>query len=112
MKITSFFLVAILSLFSFSVFAETVNLNKANAAALQHYLNGVGEVKSKSIVKYRDQHEKFKSIEEIKEVKGIGDAIYKKIESSLSLTKGVVSAPAKIIKKVKVEKDMKQVKTK
>ena len=101
MKISSFFLAVTLSLASFSAFAETVNLNKADAATFKHYLAGVGEVKSKNIVKYRKAHKKFKSVEEIKEVKGIGDIIYNKIKSSLSLTKGVVSAPVKITKKVK-----------
>lgn len=104
MKITSFFLAAVLSLASFSVFAETVNLNKANAATLQHYLSGVGEKKSKEIVKYRNEHNKFKKIEEIKEVKGIGEAIFNKIKSSLSLTKGVVSVPVAKIKKSSVKK--------
>ena len=94
-------LAATLSLASFSAFAETVNLNKADAAAFQHYLVGVGEVKSKNIVKYRKAHTKFKSVEEIKEVKGIGEAIYNKIKSSLSLSKGVTSAPVKMKKEVK-----------
>ncbi len=99
MKITSLILAATLSLASFSTSAETVNLNKANAAALQHYLSGVGEVKSKNIIKYRQEHKKFKKIEEIKEVKGIGNVIYNKIKSSLSLTKGVTTAPKKVSKK-------------
>jgi len=100
MKLSSFFLAATLSLASFSTSAETINLNKADAAAFQHYLSGVGEVKSKNIVKYRTEHKKFKSVAEIKDVKGIGEAIYNKIKSSLSLTKGVTSAPVKA-KKVK-----------
>lgn len=104
MKISSFFLAATLSLASFSAFAETVNLNKADAAAFQHYLVGVGEVKSKNIVNYRKTHKKFKSVAEIKEVNGIGEAIYKKIKSSLSLTKGVTSAPVKATKKIKSNK--------
>ncbi len=111
MKIKSLFFVAILSLASFSVSAETVNLNKADAAAFQYYLNGVGEVKSNDIVQYRKEHEKFKSVEEIKEVKGIGEVIYNKIKSSLSLTKGVVSAPAESPKKVTTNKNSTSKKT-
>jgi competence protein ComEA len=104
MKIKSLFLATLLSVASFSVSAETVNLNKADAAALDYYLSGVGEVRSKEIVKYRDEHKKFKSIEEVKDVKGIGEVIYNKIKSSLSLTSGVVSAPAKAIKKESTNK--------
>ena len=58
------------------------------------------KLKLKNIIKYRKEHNKFKSVEEIKEVKGIGEKIYKKIKSSLFLTKGVTSAPVKT-KKVK-----------
>ena len=112
MKITSLFFVTILSLASFSVSAETVNLNKADAAALEYYLTGVGEVRSKEIVQYRNEHKKFKSIEEVKEVKGIGEVIYNKIKSSLSLTSGVVSAPAKAIKKESTNKSDASKKTK
>lgn len=104
MKISTFFLAATLSLTPFSAFAETVNINKADAATFQHYLAGVGEVKSKNIVSYRKAHTKFNSIEEIKEVKGIGEIIFNKIKSSLSLTKGATSAPVRATKKVKTNK--------
>lgn len=107
MKIKSFFFAVILSLVSFSVSAEVVNINKANASAFQHYLKGVGEVKAKNIVEYRKQHKKFKKIEEIKEVKGIGEVLFKKIKSKLSLTKGVTSAPVKVKKQVESKKKTK-----
>ena len=107
MKIKTLFFTALLSLASFSVSAETVNLNKADAAALDYYLSGVGEVRSKEIVKYRDEHKQFKSIEKVKDVKGIGEVIYNKIKSSLSLTSGVVSVPAKAIEKKSTKKNTK-----
>ena len=109
MKFKSLFFAVILSFITFSASAEVVNLNKANASALQHYLKGVGEKKALNIVKYREQHKKFKKIEEIMEVKGIGEKLYKKIKSNLSLTKGVVSAhdKAKIKVKTKVKKKVK-----
>jgi len=107
MKLKSLFFAVILSFITFSASAEVVNLNKANASALQHYLKGIGEKKAPNIVKYRKQHKKFKKIEEIKEVKGIGEELYKKIKSSLSLTKGVVKAPEKAKKKVKSKKKTK-----
>lgn len=102
MKLKSLLFAVILSIISFSASAEIVNLNKANASALQHYLNGIGEKKAKNIVKYRQEHKKFKKIEEVMEVKGIGEVIYKKIKSSLSLTKGVTVVSHK--KKTKVKK--------
>ena len=101
MKLKSLFFAVILSLISFSASAEIVNLNKANSSALQYYLKGIGEKKANNIVEYRQQHKKFKSIEEIQEVKGIGEVIYSKIKSKLSLTKGVTVAPEK--KKMKTK---------
>lgn len=111
-KIKALLLIISLSLVSFSAIAETVNINKANAAALQHYLVGVGEKKSQSIVEYGKEHKKFTKIDQIKEVKGIGDAIFKKIKSSLSLTKGAVSVPVKMAKKKATPKKVKVTKSK
>lgn len=111
MNIRSLFfavLFSLVSLSSVSASAEVVNLNKANASALQHYLKGVGEVRAQNIVDYRKQHKKFKSIEEIQEVQGIGEIIYSKIKSNLSLTKGVTVVPEKLKVKKKVTKKIAQ----
>jgi len=108
MKLKSLFFAVILSLVSFSASAEIVNLNKANASALQHYLKGIGEKKAQNIVEYRQEHKKFKSVEEVMEVKGIGEVIYKKIKSNLSLTKGVTVAPKKEKTKAKIKTDTKK----
>ncbi len=104
MKLKSLLLASILSVASFSTFAETVNINKANAAAFDYYLSGIGAKKAKDIVAYRAQHKAFKNIEEIKNVKGIGEGIFKKIKADLSLTKGEVSAPSKVKKSAKKSK--------
>lgn len=99
MKIVSILLATLLSLSSFSAFAEIVNLNKANAAAMSYYLKGVGEKKANSIVKYRKENGAFKKIEDVMNVKGIGEGIFKKIKSDLSLTSGKTTAPEKKTKK-------------
>lgn len=104
MKIKSLILAAILAFTSLSAFAEIVNLNKADATAFQHYLKGVGEKKAKDIVAYRKEHKSFKTIEEIMQVRGIGEGIFEKIKMDLSLTKGVVSAPSKKDKKLSQKK--------
>nr|CAA6826535.1 MAG: Unknown protein [uncultured Thiotrichaceae bacterium] len=75
--------------------ADMVNLNKATAAALQENLKGVGEKKAQAIVAYRTEHGAFKTLDEIKEVKGIGDGIFKKIKVDLSLTEGVTGVIGK-----------------
>jgi competence protein ComEA len=53
---------------------QTININTADAAALT-LLKGVGDKKAQAIIAYRDEHGAFQSVEELAEVKGIGDAI-------------------------------------
>jgi len=61
-----------------------ININTANADELTK-LNGIGEVKAKAIVAYREDNGFFKSIEEIKNVKGIGEATYLKIKDFITV---------------------------
>ena len=62
-----------------------VNLNTADAATLQRELTGIGEVKAKAIVAYRDANGSFASVDELLEVKGIGESILEKNRDKLSL---------------------------
>lgn len=59
-------------------FIETVNINTADAQTLAKMLNGVGEVKAKAIIEFREQHGPFKSAEELAQVQGIGEALIAK----------------------------------
>ncbi|HZX16642.1 MAG TPA: helix-hairpin-helix domain-containing protein [Pseudomonas sp.] len=61
-----------------------VNLNTADAATLQRELLGVGEVKAQAIVAYRDEHGDFASVDELLEVKGIGEATLERNRDKLS----------------------------
>ena len=62
-----------------------VNLNTADASTLKRELNGVGEVKAQAIVEYRDANGPFASVDELLEVKGIGQAILEKNRDKLSV---------------------------
>lgn len=62
-----------------------VNLNTADAATLQRELLGVGEVKAQAIVAYRDEHGDFASVDELLEVKGIGEVTLEKNRDKLSV---------------------------
>ncbi len=66
------------------VLAETVNINTADAAGLDS-LDGIGVKKAEAIIAYRSEHGDFKSLEEIKEVPGIGDKMFAKIKEDISL---------------------------
>ena len=51
-----------------------VNINTADAATLALALDGIGMAKAQEIVAHREQHGEFKSVEQLGDVKGIGDA--------------------------------------
>lgn len=59
-------------LFSSAAFAEKININTANAEQIAATMTGVGESKAKAIVDYRASHGKFKTIEALENVDGIG----------------------------------------
>jgi competence protein ComEA len=53
----------------------TVNINTADAATLAAALDGVGASRAKAIVEYRDAHGPFKSVDDLAQVKGIGERV-------------------------------------
>ena len=62
----------------------TININTANQEQLQK-LNGIGESMAKKIIKYREENGKFKNIEDIKSVPGIGDAKFNGIKENITV---------------------------
>lgn len=58
---------------------EKININTATQTQLET-LPGIGPSTSLKIVNYREENGKFKNIEEIKEVSGIGDVKYENIK--------------------------------
>jgi len=75
--------------------AELVNLNKADSAAIQQSLIGIGPIKAEAIVSYRKKNGSYKSIDDLLNVKGIGPGLVKKNKKYLSLSKGVVKGDSK-----------------
>lgn len=61
-----------------------VNLNTATYEELKA-VNGIGEQRAYQIIAYRESVGNFKSVEEIKNIKGIGDATYQKIAPYLTV---------------------------
>ena len=55
-----------------------VNLNTANEEELQ-IAPGIGPSKAKAIIEYRNEYGNFKSVDELIEIKGIGDKTLLKI---------------------------------
>ena len=77
------------ALFSGAALAA-INLNTATKDELVA-LPGIGPAKAQAILDYRSAHGAFKSVEEVKDVKGIGAKRFEKIKGELT----VVGAPAK-----------------
>lgn len=63
------------------------NLININTASIQELdtLPGVGEATANKIVNYREEKGKFNSIEEIKNVNGIGDKKYEELKTLISI---------------------------
>ncbi len=62
--------------------AGLVNLNTASVAELCT-LSGIGESKAEAILAYRTEIGAFSSIEQLKEVTGIGDSLFNQIKESV-----------------------------
>ena len=64
--------------------APVVNLNTASAADLEN-LPGVGAKMAERIVEYRQKNGPFKKIEDLMNVKGIGEKNFLKLKARLSV---------------------------
>lgn len=53
---------------------EQVNINEADAETLADVLQGVGQSRARAIVEYREQNGPFDSLDELSEVKGVGES--------------------------------------
>ncbi len=65
--------------------AEKVNINTASAEQISSGINGIGESKAKAIVEYRTSHGKFKSIDSLQNVDGIGAKTVEKNKDKITL---------------------------
>ena len=79
--------IVFLALFSFSVYAtaaEKININTATATELVN-IKGVGDKTAEKIVKYREEHGKFKSMDSLTNVKGVGAKVVENNKDKLTV---------------------------
>lgn len=64
--------------------AKTVNLNSASEAELVA-LKGIGPAKAKAIIEHREKNGPFKSVDDLRLVRGIGDKLLEQLRPELSV---------------------------
>lgn len=84
-SINALLLAASLAISSLAAMAATVNINTADAKALETALVGVGPKSAKAIVDYRTKNGAFKSVEDLEKVKGIGPKLVEKNRDKLTV---------------------------
>ena len=65
--------------------AIPVNINQADAETIADALSGIGEKTAIKIVEYREANGLFKAVEELTNIKGIGDKKLAKIQQDVLL---------------------------
>lgn len=70
---------------SSAALAAPVNVNKAGAEEIAEALNGVGIKTARAIVEFREKNGPFKSVEQLADVKGVGDKTVEKIRANVRL---------------------------
>lgn len=63
---------------------DLIDINSAGEKELDA-LPGIGLSKAKEIISYREEKGEFKSIEDLKNVKGIGDSLFEKIKDKITV---------------------------
>ena len=64
---------------------DTININTADKETLMTVITGVGEKKADAIIEYRGKNRPFKSIDELMNIKGIGQGTVDKHRNMLSV---------------------------
>jgi competence protein ComEA len=76
--------VALALAFASQLAAAALDLNTATKDELIA-LSGIGPAKAQAIIDYRSQHGGFKSLDELKDVKGIGARQFEKLKPELTV---------------------------
>lgn len=65
--------------------AASVNINQAPASTLADELNGVGESRAAAIIDHRESNGPFRSVDDLRKVRGIGAATMEQNRHKLSI---------------------------
>ncbi|MGD9764223.1 MAG: ComEA family DNA-binding protein [Candidatus Binatia bacterium] len=74
--------------------SSPVNINTASVTELAG-LKGIGPAKAQAIIEHRDKNGEFKSIDDLKLVRGIGDKMLEELRPQVTVqSKSAAAAPA------------------
>jgi len=79
---------ALMALLPIAAGAGPVDINKADAVTIAKELDRVGLAKAKAIVEYREKNGAFKSVEDLRKVKGIGAKTLEQNRANIRLGEG------------------------
>jgi competence protein ComEA len=71
-----------------------ININTASAAELTS-IQGIGPAKAQSIIEYREKNGTFKTVDDLKLVRGIGDKMLEQLRPQVTVGGNAPSAPSK-----------------
>tara|TARA_R110002167_G_scaffold98718_1_gene259341 strand:- start:8671 stop:8955 length:285 start_codon:yes stop_codon:yes gene_type:complete len=63
-----------------------IDINRASAEQMAQGLNGIGLVKAQEIVRYRELHGPFQTVDQLLAVKGVGQALIGRNRDVLQVT--------------------------
>jgi competence protein ComEA len=85
MKSIQSFLLSCLIFLATSAFAGSVNINTADPEMLTEGMTGIGDVKARAIVEYREKNGPFESIDDLVYVKGIGSGTVSRNRDNITI---------------------------
>ena len=85
MKLLHLVLAVALAVFSAVSFAQAIDINTATAEQLDQGVKGIGPKKAADIVKYREAHGPFQSVDDLAKVPGIKGKTLEKIKPMVTV---------------------------
>jgi competence protein ComEA len=98
LKLKKVILALVLLSCTWCVSADPVDINSATVDQLAQSLNGVGKAKAEAIVQDREKNGKFKSIDDLTRVKGIGAATIEKNRDKITVGMDATAPPPASLK--------------
>ncbi len=73
-----------INIYKFGESSQRININTAEVWLLDA-LPGIGEATAQAIIEYRTENGRFSEIEELKNIKGIGDSAFEKLQDKITV---------------------------